>query len=158
MVRLSSMFRHTAAPLGAALIALMSAAPVHAASPEEQAVLAPFQSILDAIAKRDRNLMRDNLLPGGMVTLKRGDKITQLHFDAFIDHIPVTGTQQLQERIYNPLVKIDDDIAVIWTEYQFFIDGKVDHCGTDIAHLVKRDGRWLVAGIADTQRKDCPAK
>lgn len=81
MVRLSSMFRHTAAPLGAALIALMSAAPVHAASPEERAVLAPFQSILDAIAKRDRNLMRDNLLPGGMVTLKRGDKITQLHFD-----------------------------------------------------------------------------
>lgn len=152
--RLSSLFR----PVLCACVTLAATVPAHAASPEEKAVLAPFQAVLDAIAKRDRNLMRDNLLPGGMATLKRGDKIVQLHFDAFVDHVPVTGAQQLQERIYDPLVKIDDDVAMIWTEYRFFIDGKVDHCGTDIAHLVKREGRWLVAGIADNQRKECAAK
>jgi len=139
-------------------LSTLAAAPLHAATPEEKAVLAPFQAVLDAIARRDRELMRANLLPGGMATLKRGDKIVQLHFDTFIDHIPVTGTQALQERIYDPLVRIDDDIAVIWAEYRFFVDGKVDHCGTDIAHLVKLDGRWLVAGIADNQHEDCPAK
>lgn len=154
-VRPSSLFRSLLC--ACAVFAATAAAPLHAATPEEKAVLAPFQAILDAIAKRDHELMRANMLPGGMATLKRGDKIVQLHFDSFIDHIPLNGKQQLQERIYDPLVKIDDDIAVIWTRYRFFIDGKVDHCGTDIANLVKRDGRWLVAGIADNQRTDCPA-
>lgn len=150
--------RHLLPLAGAALIALLPMAPARAATPEEQAVLAPFQAVLDAIGKRDRNLMRDNLLPGGMITLMRDGKPVQLHFDAFIDHIPVTGTQQLAERIHDPLVRIDGDIAMIWAPYEFLIDGKVDHCGTDVANLVRRDGRWLVAGLADNSRKACPAK
>lgn len=130
----------------------------HAATPEEQAVLAPFQALLDGIGKRDHEMMRAALLPGGMITLKRGDKITQLHFDAFIDHIPTSGDKQFAERIRDPLVRIDDDIAIIWAPYEFLIDGKPDHCGTDIAHLVKRDGKWLVAGIADNQHASCAGK
>lgn len=135
--------------------AVLAAAPLHAATPEEKAVLAPFQTLLDGIGKRDHDMMRSALLPGGMITLTRADKTTQLHFDAFIERIPVTGTQKLEERIRDPLVKIDDDIAMIWAPYEFLIDGKVDHCGTDIAHLVKRDGKWLIAGIADNGRKEC---
>jgi hypothetical protein len=135
--------------------AVLAAAPLQAATPEEQAVLAPFQALLDGIGKRDHEMMRAALLPGGMITLKRDDKINQLHFDAFIERIPTTGTQKLEERIHDPLVRIDNDVAVIWTPYQFLIDGKVDHCGTDIAHLVKRDGKWLIAGIGDNQRKEC---
>ncbi|KRE88611.1 hypothetical protein ASG87_08495 [Frateuria sp. Soil773] len=142
----------------AAAIALFGAGASHAATPEEKAVLAPFQQLLDGLGKRDHDMMRAALLPGGMVTLKRGEKIAQLHFDAFIAHIPTTGSERLAERIHDPLVRIDDDIAIIWTPYEFLIDGKVDHCGTDIAHLVKRDGKWLVAGIADNQHASCPGK
>ncbi len=140
-----------------AAFAALASTPSHAATPEEKAVLAPFQTLLDGIGKRDHEMMRGALLPGGMITLTRADKTTQLHFDAFIAHVPVTGTQKLEERIHDPLVKIDDDIAMIWTPYEFLIDGKVDHCGTDIAHLVKHDGKWLIAGIADNGRKECGA-
>lgn len=141
-------------PLCAALVSLATA-PAHAATPEEKAVLAPFQTLLDGIGRRDHEMMRSALLPGGMITLSRADKTTQLHFDAFVERIPTTGAQKLEERIRDPLVKIDDNIAVIWAPYEFLIDGKVDHCGTDIAHLVKHDGKWLIAGIADNGRKEC---
>ena len=142
-----------------AACAVLAMAPVHAATPEEKAVLAPFQTLLDGIGKRDHDMMRSALLPGGMITLTRADKTQQLHYDAFIEHIPATGTQKLEERIHDPLVKIDDDIAIIWAPYEFLVDGKVDHCGTDIAHLVKQNGKWLIAGIADNGRKECaPAK
>ena len=140
-----------------AALASLAIAPAHAASPEEKAVLAPFQTLLDGIGKRDHEMMRSALLPGGMITLSRADKTTQLHFDAFVERIPATGTQKLEERIRDPLVKIDDNIAMIWAPYEFLIDGKVDHCGTDIAHLVKHDGKWLIAGIADNGRKECGA-
>lgn len=141
-----------------AAFAMLGVSVAHAATPEEQAVIAPFQALLDGIGKRDHEMMREALLPGGMITLKRGDKITQLHFDAFIDHIPTTGNTQLAERIHDPLVRIDDDIAIIWAPYEFLVDGKVDHCGTDIAHLVKHNGKWLVAGIADNQHASCAGK
>jgi len=35
------------------------------------------------------------------------------------------------------------------------INGKIDHCGTDSASLVKVDGRWLIASLSDTSRTDC---
>lgn len=140
-----------------AAYAVLAIAPLHAATSEEKAVLAPFQTLLDGIGKRDHDMMRSALLPGGMITLTRADKTQQLHYDAFIEHVPASGTQKLEERIHDPLMKIDDNIAMIWAPYEFLIDGKVDHCGTDIAHLVKRDGKWLIAGIADNGRKECGA-
>ncbi|WP_394846883.1 nuclear transport factor 2 family protein [Pendulispora brunnea] len=131
----------------------------HAATPAEQAVLAPFQATLDGIAKRDKAMIRAQLLPGGNATLLReGGRIVQLPFEAFVEKLPSTGSERLEERIYNPLIRIDDNIAVIWASYDFFIDGKVDHCGTDMINLVKRDGRWLVSGITDNSRKNCPSR
>lgn len=148
--------------MGLVLLMLLGAfsLPVWAASsekkaltPEEQAVLAPLQKVFDGIAKHDRSLAKAQLLPGGMVTLKRSDRIVQMSFDQFVEHIPATGTERLEERIHDPLIRIDDDIAIIWAPYVFSIDGKGDHEGTDIVNLVKKDGRWLVAGIADNGRK-----
>jgi hypothetical protein len=121
-------------------------------SPDKAAVLQPLQHLLDGIAKRDRVGIRNQLLPGGTATLIRNGKILQLTFDAFVDRIP-DGTDRFEERIYDPQIFIDNDIAVIWAPYEFFINGAVDHRGTDIVQLVRQDGRWLIAGIGDNSRK-----
>ncbi|HSS97847.1 MAG TPA: nuclear transport factor 2 family protein [Terriglobales bacterium] len=134
-------------------IILASALPLHAATSEEQAVLAPLQSLFDAMAKHDKSAARDTLLPGGIVTLKRKDQIIQMHFDTFVEHLG--GTDKIEERIHDPQIHIDNDIAVIWVPYEFLEDGKVTHCGTDIAHLVLHKGRWLIAGIADNAHDTC---
>ncbi len=131
-------------------------APSSTLTPEEQAVLAPFQSVLDGIAKRDQALIREQLLPGGMATFLRNGQAVQLHFDAFVAHIH-PGAEKLEERIHDPLIRIDNDLAIIWAPYDFLIDGKIDHCGTDIANLIRRDGRWLISGIADNTHSSCPA-
>lgn len=126
-------------------------------SPEEVAVLKPLQDVLDGIAKRDKTEVRNQLLPGGSATLIRHGKILQLSFDAFVDRIR-EGPEIVEERIHDPLVLIDDDIAVIWAPYDFFINGVVDHRGTDIVHLVRQDGHWLIAGIGDNSRKISSSK
>jgi hypothetical protein len=38
------------------------------------------------------------------------------------------------------------------------VNGQVKHCGTDAVNLVRVDGRWLISGIADNSRDDCPAR
>lgn len=140
--------------LSAVLLAVILPASLQAATPEEQAVIAPLQALFDGMARHDKEAVRDQLLPGGMVSLKRGEQVIQMHFDVFVEHIG-GAHDRIEERIHDPLVRIDNDLAVIWAPYEFQLDGKVQHCGTDIANLVHRNGRWLISGIADNSRDTC---
>jgi hypothetical protein len=141
-----------------ALLSLSPARAVTAAQPtkaEEQAAMAPLQGIFDGIVKQDRELVRAQLFTGGMATLIREDKPIQLHWDAFVARLVWNPGDKYEERIHDPVVHIDHDIAVIWTPYVFTINGKIDHCGTDVVNLIKHDGRWLISNIADNSRKSC---
>jgi Putative lumazine-binding len=131
---------------------------LHAATPEEQAVLAPVMAMFDGMAKRDAEAIRKPLLTGGTMVLMRDGKPTQMTFEAFADQIGKPGTTNIEERIHDPLVRIDHDLAVVWAPFEFLVNGKVDHCGTDLFNLVRTDGKWLIASIADTGRKDCPVR
>jgi hypothetical protein len=131
---------------------------LHATTSEEQEVLAPINAMFDSMAKHDAAALKKPLLPGGTMVLMRNGKPNQLTFDAFAEMIGKPGKNQIEERIHDPLVRIDNDLAVVWAPFDFLVDGKVDHCGTDLFNLVKTDGKWLIASVADTGRKDCAAK
>jgi hypothetical protein len=131
---------------------------LYAATPEEQAVLASVQAMFDGMAKRDAAAIKEPTLPGGTMVLMRDGKPTQMTFEAFADRVGKPGTTQIEERIHDPLVRIDNDLAMVWAPFEFLVDGKVDHCGTDLFNLVRKDGKWLIASVADTGRKDCLVK
>lgn len=140
------------------LAATLSTMPMRASTPTEQAILTTIQRIMDGVAQRNHAMVKGQLFPGGMATLIREGEPLQLNFDAFVERLPTIGATKLEERLYDPLVRIDDDIALVWSPYKYFIDDKLDHCGTDLFSLIRRDGRWLVSGIADNSRKDCLSK
>lgn len=131
---------------------------LHAATPDEQAVLAPVTALFDGMAKRDATAMKKPLLAGGTLVLMRDGKPVQMSFEAFTERVARPGTTQIEERIHDPLVRIDNDLAVVWAPFEFLVDGKVDHCGTDLFNLVRTDGKWVIASIADTGRNNCTAK
>ena len=144
--------------LAVATTAVFLISSLHAASPEEQAVLAPVMAMFDGMAKRDADAIKKPLLTGGAMVLMRDGKPTQMTFEAFADRVGKPGTVRIEERIHDPLVRIDHDLAVVWAPFEFLVDGKVDHCGTDLFNLVRIDGKWLIASVADTGRKDCSVK
>ena len=127
-------------------------------SAEEQAVLAPITELFDGMAKRDAAAIKKPLLSGGTMVLMRDGKPTQMTFEDFATRLGKPGTTQIQERIHDPLVRIDNDLAVVWAPFEFLVDGKVDHCGTDLFNVVRADGQWVIASVADTGRKDCVRK
>jgi hypothetical protein len=131
---------------------------LHASTQEEQAVMTPITAMFDGMAKRDAAAIKKPLLPGGGMVLMRDGKPTQMTFDAFADAVGKPGKAQIEERIHDPLVRIDNDLAVVWAPFDFLVDGKVDHCGTDLFNLVRADGKWLIASVADTGRKNCVSK
>jgi len=130
--------------------------PVRADTSEEKAVLAPIQALFDGMARYDRDAMLAPVQPEGSVALLRDGKVVRMTLGDFANHIK-PGKDKIQERIHDPLIRIDGDIAMVWAPYEFLINGQVKHCGTDVVNLVRIEGRWLIAGIADNSRSSCSA-
>jgi hypothetical protein len=154
------LFLAAATAAGFLINSLHAAAPLSAepSAKDAQAVLDPITAMFDGMAKRDAAAIKKPLLPGGGLVLMRDGKPTQMTFDAFAEAVGKPSKTQIEERIHDPLVRIDNDLAVVWAPFDFLVDGKVDHCGTDLFNLVRTDGKWLIASVADTGRKDCGAK
>jgi len=129
-----------------------------AQSAEEQAVLAPIHAMFDGMSKRDAVAIKAPTLPGGTMVLMRDGKPAQMTFETFAQRVGKPGKTRIEERIHNPLIRVDNDLAVVWAQFDFLVDGTVDHCGTDLFNMVRVDGQWMIASVADTGTKTCPAK
>lgn len=130
--------------------------PVHRPS-EEQAVLAPLLALLAALGERDAEAMRRTLLPGGHATIVRDGQATLQPFEAFVERLSQPGPERREEPVHDVLVHVAGDIAVVWAPYRFLADGRLRHMGTDVAQMVRVDGRWLIANLAfDVQARPGP--
>jgi hypothetical protein len=141
--------------IGLALGSIQAAAQ---ASTQEAPVLVPIHAMFDGMAARDAAAIRASALPAAELVLMRDGKPTRMTIDTFADHVAKPATTHIEERIHDPLVRIDHDLAMVWAPFEFLVDGKPDHCGTDLFVLVRTDGNWLIASIADTGSKECAAK
>jgi hypothetical protein len=130
----------------------------NALNAEQSAALASFQAMLDGLGKRDKAAMMAQVLPGAGGTFVRDGKLKQMTIEALADIIAKPSADTYEERIRDPLVRVDGDIAVIWAPFQFLLNGKIDHCGTDVATLVLSDGRWLISSLEDNHRQACGEK
>ena len=139
------------------LLALFPLA-LHAETPDDQAVLAPIQAMFAGMSARDAAAIRKPTLPGGVMVLMRDGKPVQITFEDFATRVAKPGKETIEERIHDPLIRIDNDLAVVWAPFDFYVDGKVNHCGTDLFSMVRQDGEWRIASVADTSRSHCPAK
>ncbi len=137
---------------------LPSATTLHAGTREDQAVLVPVKALFDGMAKHDAEAVKKPLLEGGSMVLMRDGKPVRMTFEEFATQVGKPSTARIEERIHSPLVRIDHDLAVVWAPFEFLVDGKVNHCGTDLFNLVRIDGEWKIASVADTGRKDCAVK
>ncbi|MET7998340.1 nuclear transport factor 2 family protein [Amycolatopsis sp. NPDC005232] len=114
-------------------------------------VLDTVARLLDTVARRDKEGMRALLVPGGVSVRSRDHEVQVIPFADFPDLLP-GGTAELDERFHDPLVRVDDDIAMVWAHYDFLVDGVVHHWGTNILSLLKQSGEWRVSSIADNGR------
>jgi len=73
----------------------------------------------------------------------------------FLKAIGTPHPEVWNEKIWNTEVRIDDDLAQVWTDYGFFIGEKFSHCGVDAFELVRHsDGTWRIIHLMDTRRKE----
>ena len=67
------------------------------------------------------------------------------------------GREYMERWTDEPTVLIRGPIAVVWGEYEFWIDGSFSHCGVDSVDLVRIGEDWKIANFMWTVEKEgCP--
>jgi hypothetical protein len=122
---------------------------------QDSAVLAPIDAMFQGMTDRNPAAIKAAALPGTVLVLMRDGKPKQMTIEEFADRLSKPSKSHIEERIHDPVVRVDNDLAMVWAPFEFLIDGTPDHCGTDLFNLVKTDGKWLIAGIADTGTRQC---
>lgn len=74
--------------------------------------------------------------------------------NGFIKYIGGGLAKEHDERLWNTTIQIDKNLASVWTQYAFYLDGEFSHCGSENFLLVKKDQQWKIFHLVDTRQKE----
>lgn len=103
-----------------------------------------------------RSLTTDSITLQSIGKNKEGETKLQIDdFDRFLKGIvAIPKERNFQERIKSYSIQVDGPMANAWTEYEFWIDGKLSHCGVNSFQLVDQGEGWKIIYLIDTRRKE----
>jgi hypothetical protein len=125
---------------------------------EHEAILAVVDGFMTAISTNDAALMAKLRVEGGITTVERpapsgGTVVTRRPFTP--DSVRPGA---YRERYWDPIVHVRGKLAVVWTPYEFWQNGKTTHCGIDVFEMVKEEAGWRIGSAMWTVEPDaCPA-
>ena len=124
--------------------------------PDTAAVMATIDGLLRGVAAHDSAAVLAVIRPEGKATVwvERPDRSFAFRHLSWADFVAgiKPGPEKLEPRLREPLVQVDGDIAMAWTPYTFFVDGKLHHCGVNHFDLVREDGRWKILNVTYSYR------
>ena len=134
-------------------------------APAQQAeaeVVAVIRTFFDGMRNKDTVALRSALHADARLMSAGRDQagnpvVRSDAMDGFIRTVG-TATRHFDEKIWDPEVRVDGNLATVWTWYAFYLDGTFSHCGVDAFQLARAADGWKIIQIADTRRTEgCPA-
>ena len=149
--------------LGPLTLSSLLAIPVMAQEPlsgPEAEVVEVAQNLLSALSSADTSTLSGLLAPEAMIYSVRegtsGPSLRAVSRSAFLESLGGED-QNLLERMWNPSVQVQGGVAMVWTPYDFHLNGEFSHCGVDVFTLLKGVEGWQVASITyNVVREGCP--
>jgi len=142
-------------------ILMAAAAPAGrvAAQTAEKDVVAVVQTFFDGMLARDTAMMRTTFDPSARllaIATPQGGRpgVRVITMDQFLASVAGMQGEGANERIYQPEVRIDQDLATVWTFYTLHVGERFIHCGIDAFQLLRLDGEWKIVSVADTRRTE----
>jgi hypothetical protein len=125
---------------------------------EETAIKQTVNILFEGMKKSDTAMIRSAFSgqPVLQTIVKNREGKTMIMtepLDSFLVTISRPHTEVYDERISFDAVKIDGDLASVWTPYKFYIGDKFSHCGVNSFQLVKLNGQWKIQYLIDTRRR-----
>ncbi len=145
------------------LAATPLAAQAPAASPDERDVMAVVVKLFDGLRAGDSAMVRSTFDTAATmataVIRPTGEAMYRFDADGITGFANAVGTPHdkvWDEKLWDVQVRIDRNLATVWTKYAFFLGADFSHCGVDAFTLAKGAEGWKIIFLADTrQREGC---
>lgn len=124
----------------------------------EAEVLVVVNRLWEAMRTNDSVMARsvfDSTAQFARIVVSRDSTVRTVRWnraDGFIRSIG-SATEPWIERMVAPEVRVHDNLASVWTWYDFSRGGVVSHCGYDSIELAKLSTGWKIIYLADTQQR-----
>jgi hypothetical protein len=127
-------------------------------SADKDAVYAVIVKLFDGMRTRDTAAMRASFVPNASMQSLTPQGVKFDSIDGWVNSIGrARAGLVLDERLANPIIQVNGDLASVWVVYWFFIGDRLSHCGVDAIHLARQAGNWRIFSIVDTrQQEGCP--
>ena len=120
---------------------------------DEEAVVRVVHDLFDGMRDKDTTKIRGVFAPGATLASAGRDSVAYSTAESFVMAIG-RATAHLDERVWDWEVRIDGNLAMLWTKYDILTDGNFSHCGVDAFHLHKSSAGWKIFHLADSRRWD----
>ena len=123
---------------------------------DEAAVMAPIQRMFAGLAAHDGQAILAEIRPegGATVAIEKPDGTRVVRHMSWADFTAgiKPGPEAFEERLTDPAIEVDGDIAMVWSPFVFTVNNQVHHCGVDHFDLVRENGGWKVLNVTWSQR------
>ena len=125
----------------------------------EQAAEQTIKTFFEGFHKGDTTLMR-SVMMGDFKTQsayrnKEGKDVLvtddSSNFIKTIANRP--NDQKWDERLLDFRIMVDGNMAVAWTDYEFWFNDSFSHCGVNSFQLFSDNGTWKIIYLMDTRRR-----
>jgi hypothetical protein len=114
-----------------------------------------FEGMKEADGAKVRSAFADSAILQTIGRDKEGRTVIRNQAVAgFADFVGKQKAGAADERIEFGTIRIDGPLAIVWTPYKFYFNGKFSHCGVNSFQLVRLNGEWKIQYLIDTRRKD----
>lgn len=126
----------------------------------EIAVKNSIETFFDALHKGDSTLMSSTLHKDLKIqttfTNKEGVKnlVTESKKSLLTNIAKKKPDVKYLEKLLSYDIKIDGNLASVWTPYEFYVNDNFSHCGANSFQLFNNNGNWQIIYIVDMRRRD----
>jgi uncharacterized protein YecT (DUF1311 family) len=117
----------------------------------ESAVVEAAHQLFAAMQAKDTAALRTLMHPRAQIVSVAATGTTVRAADEWIRGLS-RNADVLIERMWDPQVQIDGDLATLWAPYDFRLGERFSHCGIDAFQFVREGGAWKMIAITFTRR------
>lgn len=127
---------------------------------DEVEVKKVIETFFEGLHKGDSTLMSTTLHKELKIqttfTNKEGNKnlVTQTKESLLTGTTNKKPEMKYFEKLLSYDIKIDGNLASVWTPYEFYVNDNFSHCGANSFQLFNNNGKWQIIYIVDMRRRD----
>lgn len=140
------------------IVGLFALAPSARAQTAQEEVMQAVAGLFNAMRDADSAAVLRAFHPAAVLQtiVNHDDGTAEVRTQPLAGFVTSVGRQApgaLDERIMFDMVRVDGDLASVWTPYLFNYNGSLSHCGVNSFQLVKAGDEWKIHYLIDTRRK-----